>query len=105
MKFWDFQKHVYRPGAPNRIFVKATEGGGEYHDLPPDVFLDGMGRLWYADTDELRAALPAEPEQLPKIPPEFWHTDFARKLSHRQHIERKHELEDERIEGRRPQLV
>lgn len=105
MKFWDYDKHPYRPVAPRRVFMKLPDGGGEYRDLPPDVFQDAAGRFWFAGTDILRASLPADPESVPKIPPKFWHPDAARQHEDSEHTDRKRELEDERIEGRRPHLV
>jgi hypothetical protein len=44
-----------------------------------DVFLDGLGRIWFAETDTLRSSLPADPMVEKKVPPEFWHPERRKK--------------------------
>lgn len=54
-----------------------------------DVFLDPRGRVWHAETDALRQALPPDPEKHERIPPQFWHPS-ARALHSREQHEEQH---------------
>jgi len=54
-----------------------------------DVFLDARGRVWHAETDALRQALPPDPEKHERIPPQFWHPR-ARALHSREQHEEQH---------------
>lgn len=94
MKFWDYDRHPYRP-----VFKPLTGADGKQHEQQPDVFMDGLFRMWYAGSEELIAQLPGDPMREPKIPPQFWHPDLAKKESHKQHEMQKRELEDRRADG------
>lgn len=93
MKFWDFEKRPYRPVAK----VLTGEDGKQY-EQQPDAFMDAMHRIWYAATVELIERLPADPLREPKIPPEFWHPDYATRSSNAQHYGQKRAQEDKRAE-------
>ena len=64
-----------------------------------DAFMDGSGRIWYAETHELRAQLPADPESYQKIPPQFWAP-----VSRRRHRREVHEAEKRAQEDQRAEL-
>lgn len=99
MKLWDYNKRPYRP------ISKPMHGtDGKPYELQPDVFMDGLSRLWYAGSLELIEQLPADPMREPKIPSQFWHPDVANKASNAQHNEQKRELEDRRADGYAPPL-
>lgn len=88
--FWNFEKRPYRPVAN----TKRAENGRTV-DLDPDCFIDRKGRHWYAK-GELVGKLPACPDNVEKIPPEFHKPDEWQER--RVHLERKQELENRRAD-------
>lgn len=63
-----------------------------------DVFLDSRGRIWHAETDALRAALPEHPETYDRIPPQFWRPDSRERYRRDVHEEEKWTRDLERAE-------
>jgi len=63
-----------------------------------DVFLDARGRVWHAETDALRHALPPDPEKHERIPPQFWHPRARARRSREQHEEKHWEQTLERAD-------
>lgn len=102
MKFWDFDKRPYRPVEAKRfsrvITLEDGSTSAEYECLDPDVFIDSLGRIWYAPTRQLMEQLPADPLGHQKIPPQFWHPDRAKKAWNDDHEAKKKEHDDRRAE-------